>query len=205
MASVPGGGLVSIPPMSPMTMAAAAAAAAGMTPQLQPQTLGATMLQSAAVGTPISTMFTGSPSMQPIISTMAAATGNISQSPQSFPIISSLANLPVTASNELSSNLMNGANDGSCSNVSMSPSRSQSSDSPPALSIGGNTVGGGGRCTPGSVMGLMSAEEEKNNAEFLKELIAEKDSLDAASEDTVLKFNTTKLLEQGRNILLLFA
>ena len=54
MAGVPGGGLVSMPQMAPMTMAAAAAAAAGITPQqLQPQI--STMLQA---GTPISTMYT---------------------------------------------------------------------------------------------------------------------------------------------------
>ena len=81
MAAVPGGGLVSIPPMSPMTMAAAAAAAVGITPQqLQPQI--STMMQA---GTPMSNMFAGSVTMPSIISTMAAATVQ----PPSFSIVTS--------------------------------------------------------------------------------------------------------------------
>ena len=196
MAAVPGGGLVSIPAMSPMTMAAAAAAAVGITPQqLQPQI--STMMQAG--GTPISTIFTGAVTMPPIISTMSAATAQ--QNP-SFSIGTSGAcaggNNLASTSTELSNNMLNGANDGHCSNLSMSPSRSQSSGSPPALSIGCNMVGGG-RGTPTSCVGNgINLEEEKNNAEFLKELIAEKDSLEATSDETILKSNTIKLLEQGR-------
>ena len=202
MAAVPGGGLVSIPQIAPMTMAAAAAAAAGMTQQqLQPQLT--TMMQA---GTPMSTMFAGSAAMPSIITTMAAAQA---QQQQPFSLVTSgvsnslattlaAASVPVT---ELSSSIMNGANDGHCSNVSMSPSRSQSSGSPPILSIGCNAPGGG-RGTPTSGMGSgmsCSAEEDaKNNAEFLKELIAEKDSLEVTLDETILKSNTIKLLEQGR-------
>ena len=196
MAAVPGGGLVSIPPMSPMTMAAAAAAAAAITPQqLQPQI--STLMQA---GTPMSTMFTGSVTMPSIISTMAAATAQ----PPSFSIVTSggtTNSLASVSATELSNNLLNGTNDGHCSNVSMSPSRSQSSDSPPILSAGCNSSVMGGRGTPTSGIGSgmsCSAEEEKNNAEFLKELIAEKDSLEVTSDETILKSNTIKLLEQGR-------
>ena len=190
MAAVPGGGLVSIPPMAPMTMAAAAAAAAGITPQqLQPQI--STMMQA---GTPMSTMFTGSVTMPSIISTMASATA---QQP-SFSIVNpGVTANSLASSSELSNNIMNGTNDGHCSNVSMSPSRSQSSGSPPILSVGCNV--GGGRGTPTSGIGIgCSAEEEKHNAEFLKELIAEKDSLEITTDETILKSNTIKLLEQGR-------
>ena len=200
MAAVPGGGLVSIPSMAPMTMAAAAAAAAGMNPQqLQPQL--SSIIQA---GTPMSTMFAGSvaATMPSIITTMASAAGQ--QNP--FSIVSSgvttntLGNTPAT---DISNTLMNGAaaNDGNCNNISMSPSRSQSSGSPPILSMGCNMSSGGGRGTPTSGIGSgmsCSAEEEKNNAEFLKELIAEKDSLEITSDETILKSNTIKLLEQGK-------
>ena len=194
MAAVPGGGLVSIPPMSPMTMAAAAAAAAAITPQqLQPQI--STLMQA---GTPMSTMFTGSVTMPSIISTMAAATAQ----PPSFSIVTSggtTNSLASVSATELSNNLLNGTNDGHCSNVSMSPSRSQSSGSPPILSVGMPIGGGRGTPTSGIGSGMScSAEEEKNNAEFLKELIAEKDSLEVTSDETILKSNTIKLLEQGR-------
>ena len=96
MAAVPGGGLVSIPSMAPMTMAAAAAAAAGINPQqLQPQL--SSMIQA---GTPMSTMFAGSAAatMPSIITTMASAAGQ--QTP--FSIVSSgvttntLGNTPAT-------------------------------------------------------------------------------------------------------------
>ena len=199
MAGVPGGGLVSMPQMAPMTMAAAAAAAAGITPQqLQPQI--STMLQA---GTPISTMYTmPSVTMPSIINTMASVTA---QQP-SFSIVNPgvmTNSLASVSASELSNNIMNGTNDGHCSNVSMSPSRSQSSGSPPILSVGCNV--GGGRGTPTSGIGIScSAEEEKHNAEFLKELIAEKDSLELTSDETILKSNTIKLLEQGRLKILQF-
>ena len=196
MAAVPGGGLVSIPSMAPMTMAAAAAAAAGISPQqLQPQI--STMMQA---GTPMSTMFTGSASMPSIITTMAAAAA--AQQPYSIVTSGVTTNSLVSSvqASDMSNNLINGTNDGQCSNLSMSPSRSQSSGSPPILSGGCNMSVGGGRGTPTSGIGSgsITADEEKDNAAFLKELIAEKDSLEVTSDENILKSNTIKLLEQGK-------
>ena len=197
MAAVPGGGLVSIPSMAPITMAAAAAAAAGISPQqLQPQI--STMMQA---GTPMSTMFTGSASMPSIITTMAAAAA--AQQPYSIVTSGVTTNSLVSSvqASDISNNIINGTNDGQCSNLSMSPSRSQSSGSPPILSGGCNMSTGGGRGTPTSGIGSgvsISADEEKDNAAFLKELMAEKDSLELTSDETILKSNTIKLLEQGK-------
>ena len=67
------------------------------------------------------------------------------------------------------------------------PSPAPSSGSPPAA----------GATTMAGTTNADAAAAEA--ADFVKELQAEKDSLEASNDDTIAKTNTIKLLEQGRH------
>ena len=161
MAAVPGG----LVPLTMPPMVAAAAAAVMGAPQIS-----ATMIH------PVSTaMLSGLPAAQLTVASTYPTSTTCSSS------------LTTTAGCDQSPKT-NG--DGS-SVVSMSPSRSLSSASPPTNS---SAIAHGGPATPNGNL----ADDEKSTAEFIKELQSEKESLESTSDETLLKSHTIKLLDQGK-------
>ena len=182
MAAVPG----SLVPLSMPSMVAAAAAAMGAGPHLQPQPM---MINGAAAGT-------GSmvnPALLP--HSLSTAVGLPSYKGPSLTTSTAVPTFVTTSSGGGT-----GSNSGNSENTKImngdglrasSPSRSQSSSSPPASNPQGGTPNG---LVPSSGFG----EDEKSTSDFLKELQTEKDSLESITDESILKTHTLKLLEQGK-------